>query len=156
MAAIQTQDSRILGDATVAELAAELRGDVIRPGDDEYDAARALWNAAHDRQPALIVRCAGVADVIAALRFARSQSLEVAVRGGGHSIAGFSGVDGGLVIDLSAMRGVRGAAGGGGGGGGGAPAARTYRVVASGGTWTWRRRCTDSRPPAVWCPRRAS
>src|SRR3954447_21387641 len=107
MAAIQTQDSRILGDATVAELAAELRGDVIRPGDDEYDAARALWNAAHDRQPALIVRCAGVADVIAALRFARSQSLEVAVRGGGHSIAGFSGVDGGLVVDLSPMRGIR-------------------------------------------------
>src|SRR4051812_1371599 len=107
MAATETQDSRILGDATIAELAAELRGGVIRPGDDGYDTARALWNGAHDRRPELIVRSAGVADVIAALRFARSQSLEVAVRGGGHSIAGFSGVDGGLVIDLSAMRGVR-------------------------------------------------
>src|SRR5204862_4591551 len=91
---------------TVAELAAELRGDVIRPGEDGYDAARALWNAAHDLRPELIVRCAGVADVIAALRFARSQSLEIAVRGGGHSIAGFSGVDGGVVIDLSDMRAV--------------------------------------------------
>src|SRR3954451_5509518 len=106
MAATETQDSRILGDATIAELAAELRGGVIRPGDDGYDAARALWNGAHDRRPELSVRSAGVADVIAALRFARSQSLEVAVRGGGHSIAGFSGVDGGLVIDLSRMRGV--------------------------------------------------
>jgi FAD/FMN-containing dehydrogenase len=106
LAAAGTQESRILGDATVAELAAELRGDVIRPGDEGYAAARALWNAAHDRRPELIVRCAGVADVIASLRFARSQSLEVAVRGGGHSIAGFSGVDGGLVIDLSRMRGV--------------------------------------------------
>src|SRR3954452_2117007 len=107
MAATETQDSRILGDATIAELAAELRGGVIRPGDDGYDAARALWNGAHDRRPELIVRSAGVADVIAALRFARSQSLEVSVRGGGHSIAGFSGVDGGLVIDLSPMKGIR-------------------------------------------------
>src|SRR3954454_3396237 len=107
MAATETQDSRILGDATIAELAAELRGGVIRPADDGYDAARALWNGAHDRRPELIMPYAGVADVIAALRFARSQSLEVAVRGGGHSIAGFSRVDGGLVIDLSPMRGVR-------------------------------------------------
>jgi FAD/FMN-containing dehydrogenase len=106
MAATQ-QDTRIIGDATVAELAAELRGHIIRPGDDDYDDARALWNAMHDRHPALIVRCAGTADVVAALRFARSQSLEIAVRGGGHSIAGFSGVDGGIVIDLSEMRGVR-------------------------------------------------
>src|SRR5215212_680772 len=100
-------NKHVLGDASVAELAAELRGSVVRPGDADYDAARALWNAAHDRRPEIIVRCAGPADVVAALRFARSEKLEVAVRGGGHSIAGFSGVDGGLVIDLSAMRGVR-------------------------------------------------
>jgi FAD/FMN-containing dehydrogenase len=106
MAATQ-QDTRIIGDATVAELAAELRGHIIRPGDEDYDDARALWNAMHDRRPAMIVRCAGTADVVAALRFARSQSLEIAVRGGGHSIAGFSSVDGGIVIDLSEMRGVR-------------------------------------------------
>src|SRR4051812_1147718 len=101
-----TNDTRVLGDATVAELAAELRGNVICPGDPGYDDARALWNAAHDKHPAVIVQCAGPADVAAALRFARSEKLEVAVRGGGHSIAGFSGVDGGVVIDLSLMRGV--------------------------------------------------
>jgi FAD/FMN-containing dehydrogenase len=101
-----TNESRVLGDATVAELAAELRGTVICPGDPTYDEARALWNAAHDRHPALIVQAAGPADVAAAVRFARSQKLEVAVRGGGHSIAGFSGVDDGIVIDLSPMRGV--------------------------------------------------
>src|SRR3954468_4078949 len=101
-----TNETRVLGDATVAELAAELRGNVICPGDPGYDDARALWNAAHDKHPALIVQCAGPADVAAALRFARSEKLEVAVRGGGHSIAGFSGVDGGLVIDLSSVGGV--------------------------------------------------
>src|SRR3954451_10795219 len=101
-----TNETRVLGDATVAELAAELRGNVVCPGDPSYDEARALWNAAHDKHPALIVQCAGPADVAAALRFARSEKLEGAVRGGGHSIAGFSGVDGGVVIDLSLLRGV--------------------------------------------------
>src|SRR6476620_961863 len=105
--ATQTSESRVIGDATIAELEAELRGYVIRPGDDAYEEARRLWNHAHDHHPALIVRCAGTSDVIAALRFARSQTLEVAVRGGGHSIPGFSGVDGGIVIDLSTMRGIR-------------------------------------------------
>jgi FAD/FMN-containing dehydrogenase len=104
--AATTNETRVLGDATVAELAAELHGNVICPGDPGYDDARALWNGAHDKHPALIVQCAGPADVAAALRFARSEKLEVAVRGGGHSIPGFSGVDGGLVIDLSLMRGV--------------------------------------------------
>ena len=107
MSAISTTDGRVIGDATVAEFAAELRGTVIGRGDAAYDEARALWNAAHDHHPHLIARCAGASDVVAALRFARSQGLEIAVRGGGHSIPGFSGVDGGLVIDLSDMRGVR-------------------------------------------------
>jgi len=101
-----TNETRVLGDATVAELAAELHGNVICPGDPNYDEARALWNGAHDKHPALIVQCAGPADVAAALRFARSEKLEVAVRGGGHSIPGFSAVDGGIMIDLSLMRGV--------------------------------------------------
>ena len=107
MSATSTTDGRVIGDATVAEFAAELRGTVIGRSDAGYDEARALWNAAHDHHPHLIARCAGASDVVAALRFARSQGLEIAVRGGGHSIPGFSGVDGGLVIDLSDMRGVR-------------------------------------------------
>jgi FAD/FMN-containing dehydrogenase len=112
-----------LGDATVAELERGLRGELIRPGDEGYDAARAIWNGAHDRHPALIVRCSGVADVLRAVEFARSEDLRVAVRGGGHSIPGFSTVDGGIVIDLSGLRSVRVD-----------PAART--AVAGGGcTW---------------------
>ncbi len=96
-----------LGDATVDELAASLRGTLLRPSSPGYDEARAIWNAAHDRKPALIVRCAGVHDVIEAVAFARGNGLFIAVRGGGHSIPGFSQIDGGLVIDLSSMRGVR-------------------------------------------------
>jgi hypothetical protein len=96
-----------LGDATVSELRETLRGSAVVPGDADYDAARAVWNGMHDRRPALIVRCAGTADVITAVRFARSQGLTIAVRGGAHSIAGFSTVDGGIVIDLSPMQGVQ-------------------------------------------------
>ncbi|MFG2356380.1 FAD-binding oxidoreductase [Streptomyces sp. NPDC048521] len=96
----------ILGDATIAELEAGLRGTVVRPEDPGYDQARAVWNAAHDKHPALVVRCAGTADVIRAVEFARSQDLLVAVRGGAHSIAGFSTCDDGIVIDLSPMKGA--------------------------------------------------
>ncbi|MFE9172108.1 FAD-binding oxidoreductase [Streptomyces kebangsaanensis] len=96
----------VLGDATIDELKAGLRGTVVRPGDASYDQARAVWNAAHDKHPALVVRCAGTADVIRAVEFARSQDLLVAVRGGAHSIAGFSTCDGGIVIDLSPMKGA--------------------------------------------------
>src|SRR5437588_10144734 len=96
----------VLGEATVAELAETVRGEVIAPSDPRYDEARAIWNGAHDGRPALIVRCTGVADVLRAVEFARSQDLEVAVRGGGHSIPGFSTSDGGSVIDLSAMQGI--------------------------------------------------
>ncbi|GHI04080.1 FAD-linked oxidase [Streptomyces cellostaticus] len=96
----------ILGDATIAELEAGLRGRVVRPDDAGYDQARAVWNGAHDRHPALIVRCAGTADVIRAVEFARSQDLLVAVRGGAHSIAGFSTCEDGIVIDLSPMKGA--------------------------------------------------
>ena len=95
------------GDATLAELEQGLRGQLVRPGDDDYDDARAIWNAAHDARPALIIRCAGVGDVMRAVDFARSEDLTVAVRGGGHSVAGFSTTDGGVVIDLSGMRSVR-------------------------------------------------
>ncbi|WP_329004866.1 FAD-binding oxidoreductase [Kribbella sp. NBC_00709] len=96
-----------LGEATLGELAEGLRGELIRPADPSYDDARSIWNAAHDKLPALIVRCKGVADVIRAVEFARSEGLTLAVRGGGHSIPGFSTTDGGLVIDLSPMNSVR-------------------------------------------------
>jgi len=98
---------QVLGDATLAELEQGLRGQLIRPSDEGYDEARAVWNGAHDGRPALIVRCAGVADVMRAVDFARSEDMLVAVRGGGHSVPGFSTCDGGLVVDLSAMTAVR-------------------------------------------------
>jgi FAD/FMN-containing dehydrogenase len=88
------------------ELRRSLAGTVVGPDDAEYDAARRCFNALVDRRPAVIARCAGAGDVATALDFARANELEVAVRGGGHNPAGHCVVDGGLVIDLSLMRGV--------------------------------------------------
>jgi FAD/FMN-containing dehydrogenase len=105
MTATQSR-SDTLGDATLGELAQALRGPLIRPGDPDYDQSRSIWNGAHDRNPALIIRCRGVADVLKAVEFARSEGLPLAVRGGGHSIPGFSTVDNGLVLDLSLMNAV--------------------------------------------------
>jgi len=96
-----------IAEGSIAELAETLRGQLIRPGDADYEQARTIWNGAHDRHPALIVRCAGVADVVRCVEFARSEQLLVAVRGGSHSIPGFSTCDGGIVIDVSEMKGVR-------------------------------------------------
>jgi FAD/FMN-containing dehydrogenase len=98
----------VLGEATVQELREAVRGQVLSPDDDGYAEASRVWNGEHDgRRPALVVRCSGAADVIAAIGFARSNHLTIAVRGGGHSVAGFSTCDGGLVIDLGSMNGVR-------------------------------------------------
>ena len=97
-----------LGEATIQELRESVRGEILAPDTDGYEEACRIWNGAHDGQrPALIVSCTGVADVIAAVGFARSNDLPLAVRGGGHSIAGFSTCDDGIVIDLSQMNGVR-------------------------------------------------
>src|ERR1700740_514323 len=98
----------ILEEAAVHDFAANLRGPLLRPGDGGYDAARRVWNGMIDRRPALIARCAGVADVIAAVRFARTHELLVSVRGGGHNITGNGVCEGGLMIDLSPMKRVRG------------------------------------------------
>src|SRR5829696_7641028 len=87
-------------------LATAMRGSLIAPGDSDYDERRALYNAMIDRRPALIARCTDAADVIAAIAHARSERLPLAVRGGGHNGGGLGSVDDGLVIDLSAMRGV--------------------------------------------------
>jgi hypothetical protein len=98
----------VLGEATIQELREAVRGEILAPSDGGYAEASRVWNGAHDgRRPALIVRCTGAADVIAAIGFARSNHLTIAVRGGGHSVAGFSTCDGGMVIDLSPMSGVR-------------------------------------------------
>ncbi|MDB5782175.1 FAD-binding oxidoreductase [Caballeronia mineralivorans] len=88
-------------------LKSKLRGTVLQPGDAGYDEARTVWNATIDRRPAMIVRCAGTADVMAALGFARDSGLLLSVRGGAHNIAGSAVCDDGLVIDLSAMKSVR-------------------------------------------------
>lgn len=96
----------LLHDRAVEEFGSRLRGWLIRPGDVEYDEARGVWNGVIDRRPALIARCKSAADVIEAVNFARERDLLVAVRGGGHNVAGLGTVDGGVLIDLSQMKGV--------------------------------------------------
>lgn len=90
-----------------SELAGSFRGQLIRPGNPTYDEHRKVWNGSISRFPALVARCAGVADVIAAVRFAKERGLLAAVRGGGHSFPGVSVCDSGIVIDLSLMKGIR-------------------------------------------------
>jgi len=107
----------------VAAFAETFHGLIVRPGDDEYEAARRVWNGMIDKHPALVAYCTGVADVIAAVAFAREQGLPIAVRGGGHNVAGTAVCDDGIVIDLSEMRSVLVD-----------PEARTARVQA-GATW---------------------
>src|SRR6266567_5045391 len=89
------------------EFKKQLRGELILPGDSSYDAARKVWNGMIDRRPGMIVRCAGVGDVIQAVKFARKHRLLVAVRGGGHNVAGNAACEGGIVIDLSRMKSIR-------------------------------------------------
>mgnify|MGYP000851217550 CR=1 FL=1 len=91
----------------VSGFAAQLRGPVIQPGDPSYDEARAVYNAMIDKHPALIAQCADVADVIATVNLAREHGLPLAVRGGGHNGAGLGTVEGGIVLDLGLMNGIR-------------------------------------------------
>jgi hypothetical protein len=102
-----TNERASVDQLALEELGSTLRGELTRPGDKSYDKFRRVWNASIDRYPALIARCAGVADVMAAVRFARTHQLLVAVRGGGHSYPGYGVCDGGIVIDLSLMKGIR-------------------------------------------------
>ena len=94
------------GGAAITALREGFDGSVVVPEDPDYDAARIVWNGMIDRRPAVVARCSSVNDVVSALRFARQHDLMVAVRGGGHSVGGFSTCEGGIVIDLSGMRGV--------------------------------------------------
>ena len=96
-----------MGALDIAGLQDGFRGELLHPRDPGYEDARRVWNGSISRFPALIARCAGVADVITAVRFARDTGLLVAVRGGGHSFPGLSVCDGGLLIDLSPMKGIR-------------------------------------------------
>ena len=96
-----------LGTIAFDELGGSFRGELLPPTSPDYDNARRIWNGAIDRHPACIARCTGVADVVAAVHFARERDLLVAVRSGGHGVGGHALCDGGLVIDLSPMKGIR-------------------------------------------------
>jgi hypothetical protein len=93
-------------DPELAVLSTAFRGELLREGDEGYEEARQVWNGTVDKRPALIARCGGVADVIDAVRFARTRGLRLSARGGGHHVAGGAVIDGGLLIDLSLMRSV--------------------------------------------------
>jgi FAD/FMN-containing dehydrogenase len=94
------------GDGAIRELRAGFAGDVLVPGDAGYDDARTIFNAMIDRRPGVIAQCERVQDMAAAVRFGREHGLEVAVRGGGHSVAGKALTDGGIVVDLRRMNAV--------------------------------------------------
>ncbi len=96
----------VLGDLAAERFGSSLRGELLRSGDAGYEDVRKIWNGMIDKQPALIARCTCVADVIDAVNFARENDLLVAVRGGGHNVAGMAVAEGGLVIDLSPMKGI--------------------------------------------------
>ncbi|HLC10768.1 MAG TPA: FAD-dependent oxidoreductase, partial [Candidatus Bathyarchaeia archaeon] len=107
---LQVVTSRGKSDITeraVKELKGNIRGELLTSDSPGYDKGRVIWNAMIDKRPAIIVQCAGAADVIHAVDFARKNDLLVSVRGGGHNIAGNAVCDGGLVIDLSLMKSVR-------------------------------------------------
>src|SRR5215217_7581601 len=113
----QQPTATALDNGAMQDFASRLRGDLIGPDDAGYEQARKIYNGMIDKRPALIARCVDVADVIGAVDFARQQNLTLAVRGGGHNGAGLASCDGGLVIDLSPMKGIQVD-----------PAARTVRV----------------------------
>ena len=96
----------VIERSSLADLRRGFRGPIVQPGDPNYEETRQIWNAAIERQPAMIARCTGAADVVAAVRFAREHEVLTAVRGGGHNVSGSALCDGGLVVDMSLLRGV--------------------------------------------------
>ena len=97
----------MLQPAAIEKFKTSLRGELLRPNDAGYDDARKVWNGMVNRRPALIARCTGAADVIECVNFARAENLAVAVRGGGHNVAGNAVCDDGLMVDMSRMKGIR-------------------------------------------------
>ncbi len=104
---LTTSSGQVVESQVIEEFEATLRGEVIHAGDEGYDEARKIFNAMIDKHPGMIVNCAGVADVISAVNFARSNDVPLAVRSVGHNVAGISLCDGGVVIDLALMKGIR-------------------------------------------------
>ena len=104
---LTTNSGQVVESQVIEEFEATLRGEVIHAGDEGYDEARKIFNAMIDKHPGMIVNCAGVADVISAVNFARSNDVPLAVRSVGHNVAGISLCDGGVVIDLALMKGIR-------------------------------------------------
>ena len=98
--------SGVTSAASVQSLGEVLSGPVLAPGDRGYDEARRVYNALIDKHPAVIARCLHTADVVAAVNFGTEEGLEISVRGGGHNVAGKAVTEGGLMIDLSLMKGV--------------------------------------------------
>ena len=107
IAAVTADGARCtLSETDIGGFQSALRGELIQSDQGGYEAARRVWNGNVDRRPALIARCTGVADVQQAVNFARTTRLMVSVRGGGHGAPGYGTNDGGLVIDLSPMKGI--------------------------------------------------
>jgi FAD/FMN-containing dehydrogenase len=106
MTAIRPRQAPAVETTAFDDLGGSFGGELLLPTSPGYDTARRIWNGALDRHPACIARCTGVADVVAAVRFARERDLLVAVRCGGHGVAGHAVCDGGLMIDLSPMKGI--------------------------------------------------
>jgi hypothetical protein len=128
----------------ITDLRTKIGNRLITPQDEAYDGARRVWNGMIDRKPAAIARCHGVADVIDCVRWAVAHDVLLAVRGGGHNVAGFGTCDGGLVIDLSPMNGIR--------------VDRQQGTVRAGGgaTWIAKRRRSVWPFPVASSPRRGS
>ena len=122
-------------------------GQLLQPADAGYEAARKVHNGLVDKRPALIARCRGVADVVDAVKLARKLDLEVAVRGGGHNVAGRATIDRGLMIDLSPMKGITSTR---------RHAPHLSRAASPGPSSTARRSCTGWRSPAASSPAQVS
>ena len=126
--------------ANLAELAPAFAGPFLQPADAGYDDARRVHNGLIDKRPPSIARCTGIADVADAVKLARTLNLEIAVRGGGHNVAGRATIDGGLMIDLSPMKGIHVDR---------RPARRARRAACCGRSSIATRRCTAWRRPAA-------